>query len=789
MIRNYFLTATRNILRYKGFSIINILGLSVGIAATLLILLWVQDELSFDKFHKHADRLYQVEEDQYYSGEVYHVTVTPYPSGPVWREEIPEIENACRYQWSFGMLFNYGEKAFYEDNCLAVDSTFFSMFSFPLIKGNPNQLLREPFTAVLTEKAAEKYFGDEDPIGKSLNVNNQYEFTVNGIIEDPPGNSTLQFEILIPFDFLKEKGQYNDHWGSNSIRTYVLLDENAILDSVNSKLTRVVRSNVETTTDFSVFPFTGVHLHQYFGYGHPTTAVIFVYIFSIIAAFVLIIACINFMNLSTAKSSTRAREIGMRKAVGGNRKNLVTQFLGESFLLTLLSMIIALILVSLILPIFNQIAGKELIFKDLLNANFIIGIVILTILTAFIAGFYPSLFLSSFKTVNVLKGEPVTGRGSGILRKVLVVFQFTLSIFLIIGTIVIYKQLIYIRNIDLGFDKEHVFYIYMRGEIGKNYEILKEEFSKNPQVKSVSATMHSPTHIGSNSGGADWDGKDPEMRVLIGYSAIDYDYIETMGIEMVAGRSFSRDYPSDRITDSTAAFLVNEEVVRIMGTDDPVGQRFDFAGRKGTIVGVMKDFHYHSARNKIEPLAIHCRKGEELSALVVKMGPGDITKAMDELEKTWHEILPIYPFDYIFLDQDYDRMYRTEERMGDIIKYFTILGVIIACLGLFGLAFFTAERRTQEIGIRKVVGAHVSTIIGLLSREFTFLVMFSCIIAVPVAYLVMNMFLNEFAFHTNLNWWIFALACLAALIIANLTVSFQAIRAALTNPAEALRYE
>jgi putative ABC transport system permease protein len=789
MIRNYFLTAIRNILRYKGFSFINILGLSIGIAATLLILLWVQDELSFDKFHKHADRLYQVEEDQYYSGEVYHVTVTPYPSGPVWREEIPEIENACRYQWSFGMLFNYGEKAFYEDNCLAVDSTFFSMFSFPLIKGNPYQLLREPFTAVLTEKAAEKYFGNEDAIGKSLNVNNQYEFTVTGMIEDPPGNSTLQFDILIPFDFLKEKGQYNDHWGSNSIRTYVLLDENAVLDSVNSKLTRVVRSNVETTTDFSVFPFTRVHLHQYFGYGHPTTAVIFVYIFSIIAGFVLIIACINFMNLSTAKSSTRAREIGMRKAVGGNRRNLVTQFLGESFLLTLLSMIIALIIISLILPVFNQIAGKELIFKDLLNAKFIVGLVVLTILTAFIAGLYPSLFLSSFKTVNILKGESVTGRGSGILRKVLVVFQFTLSIFLIIGTIVIYKQLIYIRNIDLGFDKEHVFYIYMRGEIGKNYETLKEEFSKHPQVKSVSATLHSPTHIGSNSGGADWDGKDPEMRVLIGYSAIDYDYIETMGIEIVAGRSFSRDYPSDRITDSTAAFLVNEEVVRIMGTDDPVGQRFDFAGRKGTIVGVMKNFHYHSARNKIEPLAIHCRKGEELSALVVKMGPGDITKSMDELEKTWHEILPIYPFDYIFLDQDYDRMYRTEARMGDIIKYFTILGIIIACLGLFGLASFTAERKTQEIGVRKVVGASVSAIISLLSREFTYLVVFSCIIAVPVAYFVMKMFLNEFAFHTNLNWWIFALACLAALIIANLTVSFQAARAALTNPAEALRYE
>jgi putative ABC transport system permease protein len=789
MLRNYLLIAIRNLFRQKFHSLINILGLSVGIAATLLILLWVQDELTYDRFHEHAGRLYQVEEDQYYSGEIYHVTVTPYPSGPVWKDEIPEIEDACRYQWCHGMLFNYGEKAFYEDECIAVDSTFLNMFTFPVLRGNPKELLREPYSIVLTEETAKKYFGKEDPVGRSLTANNQWEFKVTGIISEPPGNSTLQFDMLVSFEFMKEKGQYNDHWGSNSIRTYVMLHEDAITDSVNSKLTRVVHSNVETSTTFAVWPFTKVHLHQYFGYGHPSTAVVFVYIFSIIAIFVLIIACINFMNLSTAKSATRAREIGLRKVVGSFRKNLIAQFLGESLLLTLISMIIALILVGLILPSFNQVASKELIMSDLLNIRFVLGLIGLTLFTAFIAGFYPSLFLSSFNTVDVLKGESSAGKGGGLLRKILVVFQFTLSIFLIIGTVVIYRQLIYMRNISLGFDKEHVFYLYMRGEISDNYETLRNEFLKNPNVLNVSATMHSPTHIGSNSGGADWDGKDPEMSVLIGFSAIDFDYIETMGIEMAEGRSFSREFPSDRATDSTAAFLVNEEVVKIMGVDDPIRQRFDFGGKKGSIIGVMKNFYYHSARTKIEPLALQCWDGSQLSSFVVRLGPGDMTKIMKELENTWNEILPLYPFDYRFLDEDYDNMYRTEERMGRIVQYFTMLAIIIACLGLFGLASYTAERRTREIGIRKVVGARISSVVGLLSREFTILVLISCIISVPVAWLVMKKFLQEYAYHTSLSWWIFVLACLAALIIANLTVIFQAIRAAYTNPADALRYE
>jgi putative ABC transport system permease protein len=790
MIKNYFLIAFRNIRKNIGFSLINILGLSIGITATLLILLWVQDELSFDRFHVNADNLYQVEEDQYYSGEVYHVTVTPYPCGPVWKEEIPEIKDACRYQWPSGMLFRYGEKAFYEGGCVAVDQSFFSMFSFQLIKGNKQTVLTEPFSTVLTDEMAKKYFGEEDPIGKILLVNNKYEFTVTGVVEKPPKNSSLSFDILVPFDYLKEIKEYDDQWGNNSIRTYIQLNENANTDSVNSKLTRIVRNNYsDSTTDFLVFPLTRVHLHQYFGYGHDPGAIVLVYIFSIIAAFVLLIACINFMNLSTARSANRAREIGMRKVIGGTRQNLIFQFFGESFLLTLISLIIALLLTGSILKIFNDLTGKALTYQHLLNYKFIFGLIILTFVTTFIAGIYPSVFLSSFKPVNILKGELSAGVRSGLFRKILVIFQFTLSVFLIIGTIVIYKQLIHMRNIDLGFNKEHILYIYLRGDIKNNYYTLKEELLKNPNVVGVSATMHTPTNIGSNSGGADWDGRDPELHTLIGISAVDFDYIEALQIEILAGRSFSKDYSTDLATDSTGVFLVNEEVVKIMGVENPIGMRFDFIGLKGKIIGVMKNFHYQSAREKIEPLALVVADVGWLNSMVIKIGPGDVTKTMKEVTDTWNKIMPQYPFEYHFVDEDYDNMYRTDIRMSRIIQYFTFLAIIIACLGLFGLASFTSEQRTREIGIRKVMGARVIKIVYLLSAEFTRLVLISCLLAIPLAYFVMEQFLQEFAYHTYLSWWIFALAGITAMVIAILTVSYQAVRTSFINPAQSLRHE
>jgi len=793
MFRNYLITAFRSLIRQKGFSFINILGLAIGLAAALLILLWVQDELSFDSFHEHADRLYRVEEDQYYSGEIYHVNVTPYPSGPVWKDEIPEIEDACRYQWPSGMLFTYGEKAFYEGSCVAVDSTFFNLFTYDFLHGNKATALTEPYSAVLTEETAEKYFGDENPIGKSLSVNNQFEFMVTAVLRSIPKNSINQFDILVPFDFLKETGQYSDSWGNNSIRTYIKLYENVVIDSIDSKLTAVVKKyNEDTTTDFMAASFTRIRLHQYWGYGHDPGAIVFVYIFSAIAIFVLLIACINFMNLSTARSATRAREIGLRKVSGAGRRSVITQFFGESVLLAFISLIFALIIVSSILGVFNKVSGKELDFSSLLTLQFIIAMILVTLIAGLISGIYPALYLSAFRPIKVLKGDLSAGMKSGWFRKVLVVVQFTLSVFLIIGTVIIYRQLNYMKSKDLGYDKENMFYFQMRGQIKDNYQTIKDEFLRDPQVLGVSAASHQPHQIGSNSGGGDWDGRDPDLSVLIGNNIVDYDFIETMKIELKDGRSFSKEFPGDMASfeDTSANFMINEVLEEIMEKENAVGERFQMWGLQGRIVGVMKDFHYHSVRTKIEPLMFMLGFNEYLSWIVVRVAPGDLTKTMKDLEKTWVEIMPGYPFDYNFVDESLDQMYRTEERLGTLLKYFTILAIIIACLGLFGLASFTAEQRTQEIGVRKVMGARVSTVMMLLSKEFSLLVIISCLIAIPASLLVMGkVFLQNFEYRTDMAWWIFLAASLAALLIAVLTVSYQAARAALTNPADALRYE
>ena len=793
MFRNYLITAVRSLFRQKGFSLINILGLAIGLACALLILLWVQDELSFDKFHDHADRLYRVEEDQYYSGEVYHVNVTPYPSGPVWKDEIPEIEDACRYQWPSGMLFTYGEKAFYEGGCVAVDSTFFDLFTYEFLHGNKATALTEPYSAVLTEEAAEKYFGDENPIGKSLSVNNKFEFTVTAVLKSIPKNSINQFDILVPFDYLKEIGQYGDSWGNNSIRTYIKLYESAVIDSVDSKLTAVVKKhNEDTTTDFMAAPFTGIHLHQYWGYGHDPGAIVFVYIFSAIAIFVLLIACINFMNLSTARSATRAREIGLRKVSGAGRRSIIFQFFGESVLLAFISLVFALIIVSSILEVFNKLSGKELDFSSLMSPQFIIAMTLVTLLSGMISGIYPALFLSAFRPIKVLKGDLSMGLKSGWFRKVLVVVQFTLSVFLIIGTVIIYRQLNYMKSKDLGYDKENMFYFQMRGGIKDNYQTIKDEFLRDPQVLNVSASNHQPHQIGSNSGGGDWDGKDPDQGVLIGTHIVDYDYIETVKIALKDGRSFSKEFPADLANpaDSSANFIINEVLEKIMDKENAVGERFSFWGMEGRVIGVMKDFHFNSVRSKIEPMVFFLAPTEWHSWIVVRVAPGDLTKTMRDLEKTWNEIMPGYPFDYNFVDESIDQMYRTEERLGNLLKYFTILAIIIACLGLFGLASFTAEQRTQEIGIRKVMGARVGTVMMLLSKEFSLLVIISCLIAIPASLLVMGkVFLQNFEYRTDMAWWIFLAASLAALLIAILTVSYQAARAALTNPADALRYE
>ncbi len=792
MFRNYLKIALRNILKHKGYSFINIVGLALGLACSILILLWVRDELSFDRFHQNSDTLYRVEEDQYYSGKVFHVNVTPFPSAPVWRDEIPEIIDATRYSWSTGLLLRHGDKAFFEEEIRAVDASFFSMFSFPLIRGEASRVFEHRYSTVITEKIAQKYFQDEDPIGKIFSANNQYDFVVTGVVANPPGNSSLQFDMLVPFEFTKDMGWYNDNWGSNSIQTFVKLQEQVSTGAVNEKMTATVRThNEESTTDFMVMPLVDIHLYAYFGFGRQVGNIQYVYIFSLVALFVLLLACINFMNLSTARSANRAKEIGMRKVSGALRGTIAGQFLGESVIYSLTALVLAVGLVGLVLPAFNLLAGKEIASNFWADPVILFGLGGIALLTGLVAGIYPAFFLSSFKPVSVLKGAIGSGARSSALRKVLVVTQFALSVFLIIGASVVYNQLAYMRSKDLGYDQERLLYIKMRGNIGESYHALKSELLSRPEILDVTATEHPPGRIGSNSGGAKWQGKDPEQKLLVSQNRVDYDFAKTLKIQMADGRAFSPEFPSDLGSDSTGAFLINEELASLIAQDvTPVlGQALSFIGRKGKIIGIMKDFHFNSVRRAIPPLALAMDHPQELGSIAIRIRPGDISESIDAIRGVWSSIIPNYPFDFKFVDQDLDRMYRAEERMVGVLKYFAGLATVISCLGLLGLASFMAEQRTKEIGVRKVLGASVPSIVALMSREFTRWVLLANLVAWPIAYLVLENWLQKFAYRIDVGWLVFLLAGALALVVALLTVSSQAIRSALSNPADALRYE
>jgi putative ABC transport system permease protein len=785
MLRNYLKVILRNIRKHKGYSVINITGLAIGMACCLLISIWVLDELGYDRFHENAPRLYRVEEDQDYSGRIYHVNVTPHPLAPALIEEIPEIIDATRYVWSGGFLFRYGENAFFEYNIRAVDPSFFQMFSFPLIKGEKDRALDSTYSVVLNEDMAEKYFGKDDPLGKIITINNTHEFTVSGIVKNVPHNSRLQFEILVPYAFLEKIGRTNQSFGSNSIGTYVQLSPNARMEQVNEKILGFIKAKVpDSVTDLMLMPFTKIHLYGYFGYGKSAGAIQYVYIFSIIAMFVLLIACINFMNLSTARSANRAKEVGMRKVVGALKSHLIRQFYGESIIFAFIALVLAAGIVTLILPAFSQFTDKELTWAVGGIGTIFLGVAAITLFTGLVAGSYPALFLSSFQPVKVIRGSLKSGAGSSLFRKILVVVQFSLSVLLIIGTVVVYQQLTYMKDHRLGWDREHLLYFPLRDDVQKVYDTLKTELIKDSHVMNITATGQLPSRIGSNSGGAEWEGKDPNLSILIGFNFVDFDFVETLKIKMKEGRSFSREYSSDLQT----AFVVNEEVAKLMDKESVVGERFSFVGKEGTIIGVMENWHYQPIREKIEPLAITLSERPS-RVMLIRIPPGDISESLDAIKNIWERVIPTYPFEYYFLDENFDSMYRREESIGTLLKYFAILAVFIACLGLFGLASFTAEQRTKEVGIRKILGATVSNITVLLCKEFFLLVFVSNIIAWPVAYFLMRNWLQSYAYRTSLSVFIFISAMAIALLVAFLSVSFQAIRAATASPIDSLRYE
>ena len=790
MIRNFFLATIRNISRNKGFTFINVSGLAIGLAASLMITLWVQEELSYDRFHRNVGNIYRVEEDQFYSGERYHVNVTPHPSGPVWKEKIPEITDQTRINRLQRILFRRGDNVFFESSVVAADSGLFRIFTLPFESGDPETALSAPHSIVLSEELAGKYFGDDNPVGQTITLENRFQFTVTGVMKDIPGNSIFTFKGVIPYSFLREIGASNDIWGSNSILTFVQLEKGSDIKEVNKKLTDVVLEYLpQTTTKYVLFPFQDIHLHSQFGYGENRGPVIAILIFTLIAVFILLIACFNFINLATAKASSRSKEIGIRKVAGADRKSMIIQFMSESFMLVTASMIIALLLVGLLLNAFNNVSGKNFTLSDLFQLKFIISFIVVGLLSGFISGIYPALYLSSFKPVSVLKGETVSGKGNGRLRQILVVIQFSLSILIATSAIFMNQQLRFLKDKDLGFEKKDLICIPMPQDMKGKYYSFKDELVNETLISGVTASRVNPVMIGSNSGGASWPGKDPEKSVLIGINGVDYDYLETMKMELVSGRDFSRDFPGDMARDTTGNFLVNEEVVKIMNIGDPVGTSFRFMGLNGTIVGVLKNFHFKGADQPIEPMAFALGGTRFLDYILIRLTPGKTEESIKAVEKIWDEMIPEFPLHYTFIEQDYENLFRSEMRLIALLKYFTVLALIIASLGLYGLSAYSTERRSNEIGIRKVMGADSSSVIITMAREFLVLVLISIFIALPLGWLVVESLLKQFAYRIEPGIIVFVIIGAGALIIAWGTVSFQAFKAARINPVNALKTE
>jgi putative ABC transport system permease protein len=631
---------------------------------------------------------------------------------------------------------------------------------------------------------AKKFFGDEDPIGKTITVNNQKDYTVTGVIADVPANSHMRFDFVRPFELFRESGRNLDSWGDVSFYTYVQLQRGSSVQAVNSKLKEMVERDDPAHNLYYLQPLTRIHLHSNFNFDFASHGnIIYVYIFAASALFILLIACINFMNLATARSGIRAKEVGMRKVVGAKKSDIIKQFYGEFVLSSLISLAIAIFLILLLLPAFNNLSGKELSFTLSDNTELILGFLVIAVFTGILSGSYPALFLSSFHPIKVIRGALQTGVRGANFRKILVVTQFSLTIILIIGTLVVFSQLKHIRSRNLGYNKEHLVVFALSGEMRGNFEPVKSELLRNGDIFGVTASSSLPTHIGSGTSGAWWEGKEEGVRIQMQVNSVDPDYLDTMKMEMAQGRFFSKEHPADN-----EAFVLNEAAVKAVGMESPLGKEFRAFGIKGPIIGIVKDFHYKSLHTEIEPLILLIVPRMHYYA-TVRINGENIKNALAFIEETWKKFIPGFPFEFSFLDDRIDSLYRAEQRMGKVFNTFTALAIFVACLGLFGMASFTVERRTKEIGIRKVLGASVPSVLVLLSKESTRLILISNLIAWPVAYYVMNRWLQGFVYRTNINIWIFFLSAATALLIALLTVSLQSLKAALANPAHSLRYE
>jgi ABC-type antimicrobial peptide transport system permease subunit len=753
-----------------------------------VIMLWLNDEMKKDKFHQNGKRLYRVMENQFYSGNVSTFDATPGILAENIVKDIPEIQMASQMLWEEEPLLTV-DNTYDKEKGRYVEKDFLRMFSFKLTKGDPATALARPDAVVISKKLADKYFKGQDPVGKMIRIDNADNVMVTGVLDEIPKASSLTFDFLMSFEQWRKKNDWAKEWGNNGPRCYVMLAPNTSIDKVNAKIKNYIKTkNKESNVDLFLQNYGESYLYSDWDNGKQNGGRIeYVKIFSIVAIIILVIACINFMNLATARSLRRAREIGVRKVVGAGKRQLIGQFIGESLFVSFLAICISLLIVMLLLPSFNTLTEKHLSL-DLTDPWFLLLLLCLTLVTGIISGSYPALFMSSLKPIVVLKGLLKFKPGATYFRKALVVFQFALSIILILGMIVIYRQIDFIHNKNLGFAKEDLLYMPLEGELQKTYPTFKDQLLKQPGIKYVTSAQSSPLEVGSSTGGVRWPGKDTTKLILFSSNPITYDYIKTMGIQLVEGRDFSTEYGLD-----TMNYLVNEAAAKKIGYKDPVGKELTMWGDKGMIVGLMKDYHHNSLHVPIEPLILRLHKkswgGTYWGNVIVRTEKGKTKQAIASMEKLYKQFNPGFPFKYYFTDDEIANRYKAEYTVSKLSRYFAFLAIFISCLGLFGLATFTAEQKTKEIGIRKVLGASVTGIVGMLSKDFLKLVIIAAVIAFPVAWWAMHRWLNDFAYRVNIGWWVFVMAGIVALLIALLTISFQSIKAAIANPVKSLRTE
>jgi putative ABC transport system permease protein len=797
MFKNYLKIAFRNILKNKIYSFINIAGLAIGLAGFILISILIKNELSYENFHKKADRIYRVVEIQNQKGiGKLNVAVTMGPLSRALKNYFPEIENSIRLMPVPSVFCKIGTEGFYEDGLSFADPQVFNIFTIPFIEGDPKTALSNPNSLVISQSIAKKYFDNNNPVGKVITISyvlGKADFTVTGVIKDYPENSHIFFNMLGSLKFLENSFPWLKSWGTNSLGTYVLLNKGISSKEVEKKFPAFLKSSVpnEQQSDLKMYLQSLKDIHLYSGnityqtYQKNESSISTVYIFSVIAFFILLIACINFMNLATARSSKRIKEIGMRKVLGSSRKKLIYQFIGEAVFISFIAFLLSILIVEIALPMFKSIFEDRIINIYTDSTTFLLELIGITLLVGILSGSYPAIFLSRFQPAQSIRGSiPLKAKGS-YLRKILVVFQFSIAVALMICTGVVYNQISFIMHKNLGFNKGHVVYLPIRSEDTRaKINLLKTELSKNSNIAGVAAGSGLSGASGSE-GDVTVAGTNGQKRLMMRYSYVDPDYINTMQMKIVQGRNFSPLYP----TDSVSSVIINETAVKKFGWKNPIGKQFEYEG--GTtkkVIGVVKDFNFFSLHSPIGPLIMSIQP-DRFFYLLIRIKPGNIPAILDFIKSTWESIVPGRPFDYSFLEKHFDEIYKNEQQTEQLYGFFSFLAIFIACLGLFGLASYTVEQRTKEIGVRKVLGASVSGVVLLLSKDFLKLVLVATIIAIPVSYYIMANWLQDFAYRTKISPAIFILVGLTVLAIALATISFQAIKAATSNPIKSLRYE